>query len=207
MDPLELMRKIRKKKRMAAVAPYVDLAEDTMYGNGFDVEIRKPAMSGYKFLKIGSQCIIEGKFIFEKDSGHITVGNRVHIGGSTLISVNRITIGDDVTIAWGCLLYDHNSHSVSWNERKNDTVQEYADYKQYGDPIRNKNWSVVKSAPIVIGNKVWIGADCKVLKGVTIGEGAVIAAGSVVTNDVEPWSVVGGNPARFIKWVDDPKPQ
>lgn len=65
--------------------------------------------------------------------------------------------------------------------------------------ISNKNWSVVKSALIVIKDKVWIGVGCKILKGVTIGEGAVVAAGSVVTKDVASWTLVGGNPARFIK--------
>lgn len=55
------------------------------------------------------------------------------------------------------------------------------------------------TAPITIGDGVWIGARAIVLPGVTIGEGAVVAAGAVVTKDVEPWAVVGGNPAKFIK--------
>lgn len=53
--------------------------------------------------------------------------------------------------------------------------------------------------PIVIGNGVWIGAEAIVCPGVTIGDGAVVAAGAVVTKNVEPWTVVGGNPAKFIK--------
>lgn len=55
------------------------------------------------------------------------------------------------------------------------------------------------SKPIIIGPVVWIAAKSIVLPGVTIGEGAVVGAGSVVTKDVEPWTVVGGNPAKFIK--------
>ena len=55
------------------------------------------------------------------------------------------------------------------------------------------------TAPIIICDGVWIGARAIVLPGVTIGEGAVVAAGAVVTKDVEPWTVVGGNPAKFIK--------
>lgn len=55
------------------------------------------------------------------------------------------------------------------------------------------------TAPITICDGVWIGARATVLPGVTIGEGAVVAAGAVVTKDVEPWTVVGGNPAKFIK--------
>lgn len=55
------------------------------------------------------------------------------------------------------------------------------------------------TAPVVIGDGVWIGARAIILPGVTIGEGAVVAAGAVVVKDVEPWTVVGGNPAKFIK--------
>lgn len=55
------------------------------------------------------------------------------------------------------------------------------------------------TAPITICDGVWIGARAIILPGVTIGEGAVVAAGAVVTKDVEPWAVVGGNPAKFIK--------
>ena len=102
-------------------------------------------------------------------------------------------------IAWGCLLYDHDSHSVNWQERKRDTLQKYEDVRNGLDTIYNKDWSAVKSAPIHICSKVWIGADVKILKGVTVGEGAVIGAGSVVTKDVEAWTVVGGNPARVLK--------
>lgn len=54
-------------------------------------------------------------------------------------------------------------------------------------------------APITIGDGVWIGARAIILPGVTIGEGAIVAAGAVVTKDVEPWTVVAGNPAKFIK--------
>ena len=56
-----------------------------------------------------------------------------------------------------------------------------------------------RTKPIKIGSCVWISTGAMVLPGVTIGDGAVIAAGAVVTKDVEPWTVVGGNPAKFIK--------
>lgn len=168
---------------------------------GFTVRLDHP-MLGRKYLVIGDQCMIDGRYIFEKESGKITIGNRVHIGSSTFISIDGIEIGDDVTIAWNCTIYDHNSHSINWNERKNDTLQELRDYKAYGDSTKNKDWSNVKSAPIRIMDKVWIGFGVTVLKGVTIGEGAVVAAGSIVTRDVEPYTMVGGNPAQVIKKLD-----
>ena len=183
---------------MKSIRKYISLNQNSHYGNGFRIDLRCPKKGVIYFLS-GSQCMIDGTFIFEKDTGYITIGDRVHIGNSSFISINRIEIGNDVTIAWNCLFYDHNSHSVNWEERKNDTVQEYEDYLTYRDPIKNKKWDSVKSAPIVIKDKVWIGLGTTVLKGVTIGEGAVVAARSVVTKDVEPYTMVGGNPARLIR--------
>ncbi|MCZ8192279.1 MAG: DapH/DapD/GlmU-related protein, partial [Microcystis sp. LE19-338.1B] len=57
----------------------------------------------------------------------------------------------------------------------------------------------IQSAPVVIEDHVWIGFNVGILKGVTIGKGAIIGAGSVVTKDVEPFTVVAGNPAKIIK--------
>ena len=65
--------------------------------------------------------------------------------------------------------------------------------------IENKNWSTVNSKPIKICSNAWIGMNCHILKGVTVGEGAIVGAGSVVTKDVAPWTIVAGNPANYIK--------
>ena len=78
-------------------------------------------------------------------------------------------------------------------------------FEEYGKPncFENIDWNGVKSSPIIISDKVWIGFDVVILKGVTIGEGAIIGARSVVTKDVEPYSIVAGNPAKFIKKIDN----
>ena len=68
-----------------------------------------------------------------------------------------------------------------------------------GSPMNTQEY---KRKPIVIGDDVWIGACSIILKGVTIGEGAVVAAGSVVTKDVDAYAIVGGNPAKLIKYRD-----
>ena len=135
-----------------------------------------------------------GELHFDKENSSIHIGNRTFVGGNTiLIASNSIKIGDDVLIAWGCTFLDHNSHSTDWRERKNDVLNWFD---------RKANWEKIISAPIVIHDKVWIGFNCIILKGVTIGEGAIIAAGSVVTKDVEPYTIVGGNPAQKIKNVE-----
>jgi acetyltransferase-like isoleucine patch superfamily enzyme len=66
-----------------------------------------------------------------------------------------------------------------------------------GSPMNTQPY---KRRPIIIEDDVWIGACAIILKGVTIGEGAIVAAGSVVTKNVEPYSLVGGNPAKLIKY-------
>lgn len=190
--------KSTQKRMFKHIAPFVSLDQDSYYGSGFEVQLRFPE-SGHIYLETGKHCVLEGRYVFERSSGSIKIGNRVHIGTSLLISINEIIIEDDVTIAWDCLLYDHNSHSTDWLERKNDTEREYQDIKAGHNSIQNKDWNVVRTAPIHICSKAWIGTGAKILKGVTIGEGAIVAAGSVVVQDVEPWMIVGGNPALPIK--------
>ena len=159
-----------------------------------------------KYLIIGEKGIISANFIFETEKGEIKIGNNVHIGGANFICRNSITVADDVTMAWGIVIYDHNSHSVFWQERMNDNHQCYNDHINYnGNNIANKDWSNVVDGPIKIESKAWIGFDVTILKGITIGEGAVVGAKSVVVKDVEPWTVVAGNPAKIIKYLPEYK--
>lgn len=202
MNLKSIYKKYRKAKQLKAAAAYINLHPDAVLGENFNLELHAP-QNGHTYLSIGEKSMIDSSFVFETESGHISVGNRVHIGGGTqLISRDGITIGNDVIIAWNCTIYDHNSHSVLWEERKDDVTLEWESAKSGNSPLCNKNWSVVKSAPIHICDKAWLGFGVTVLKGVTIGEGAVVAAGSVVTKDVPSYTVVGGNPAAVIRTLD-----
>jgi acetyltransferase-like isoleucine patch superfamily enzyme len=87
---------------------------------------------------------------------------------------NNIEIGEDVAISENCTIWDSDAHTIQYN-----TIQ-------YNKPIK-------------IENHVWIGTNCIILKGVTIGEGAVIAAGSVVNKDIPPRVLAGGVPAKVLK--------
>lgn len=197
----QIYKNMRKKKQLSAAANYIAIDSSAVLGENFNLELHAPA-AGRSYLQIGEKSMIDASFVFETDTGHITVGDRVHIGGGTqLISRSDITIGDDVIIAWNCTIYDHNSHSVHWEERKNDVPTEWENAAGGRPVLAGKDWSVVKSAPIRICDKAWIGFGVTILKGVTVGEGAVIAAGSVVTKDVPAYTMVGGNPAQIIKEI------
>jgi acetyltransferase-like isoleucine patch superfamily enzyme len=143
-------------------------------------------------LMIGEGSIIEGSLICERDGACIMIGRNTFIGTSLLASASRIEIGDDVLISWGCNIVDHNSHAIGWARRKQDVKDWYHD---------KKNWTPVEIKPIKIGNKSWIGLNVIILKGVEIGKGAVVAAGSVVVKNVKAWTIVAGNPTSVIREI------
>lgn len=156
------------------------------------------------YVEVGERCILNSQFIFETETGKVKIGNNVQMGGTMIICKSAVTIGNDVTMAWDIVLYDHDSHSINWEHRKNDNNQCYDDFlNEGGNKITNKDWKNVNTKPIVIEDKVWIGFSVTVLKGVTIGEGAVVGAKSVVTRDVPPWTVVAGNPAKIVKHIKE----
>jgi acetyltransferase-like isoleucine patch superfamily enzyme len=141
-------------------------------------------------IVIGDDCMIHCRVDFDASTGTVTIGDRCFVGASHIVCHSGISIGDDVIMSWGVTIVDHNSHDVEWEGRKAD-VQLWAK--------GSKNWAGVKIAPVNIGCKVWVGFGASILKGVEIGEGAVIAAKSVVTRDVPPYTLVAGNPAMVVR--------
>ena len=149
-------------------------------------------------ITIGDESIISGNYIFETNTGTITIGDNTFIGGGTFICIDKIEIGNDVMFSWGCTVIDNDAHSLISQKRGKDIK----DWKR-GLEEKNigfyKDWLDVKHSPVTIKDKAWIGFNSIILKGVTIGEGAIVGAGSVVTKDVPDFTVVAGNPARIIK--------
>jgi len=146
-------------------------------------------------LQIGKGTVFDGRIYTEHKDAQINIGENCYIGKSCFVSSIGIDIGCDVHISWGVWLYDHNSHPLSWKDRSMDVFNHYS-----GLP---KNWQHIKRAPIKICDKAWIGFNSIILKGVTIGEGAIVGAGSVVTKDVPAWTIFAGNPAKMIKEISE----
>ena len=154
------------------------------------IEVRKAG--GQVF--IGEASIISGLIATETAVSKVTIGNSVFIGGNTVIDCAlKIDIEDNVLISYQCILQDSDNHSTKFSLRKND-VADWMNGQQH-------DWDTTPQAAVKICKGAWLGARCIVLKGITIGEGAVVGAGSVVTKDVMPWTIVAGNPARFIKEI------
>ena len=142
-------------------------------------------------VEVGESSQIGGSLSFDRADGFIRIGDRVFMNGS-IVCAEKVELGDDILIAWGVTIVDHNSHSISFSQRANDVTDWQAG---------RKDWTHVKIKPVKICDKAWIGFNSIILKGVTVGEGAVVAAGSVVAKDVPPWTVVAGNPARIIREI------
>jgi acetyltransferase-like isoleucine patch superfamily enzyme len=141
-------------------------------------------------LRVGEDTILECTISSDREGAAFLIGERTFVGNSLLIAAERIQIGNDVLISWGCTIVDHDSHHLQWAQRRHDV-----DNHRVG----RKNWDGIAIRPVVIDDKAWIGMNVIILKGVHIGEGAVVAAGSVVTRDVTPFTLVAGNPARAIR--------
>ncbi|OWV92175.1 galactoside O-acetyltransferase [Rhizobium sp. R635] len=166
---------------------------------GCVIDCRSGKSDGRVFF--GKDSVLSCRIVLERDVGTVHIGNDSYVGGSQIICADHIEIGNNVLISWGCTIVDHDSHSVDWRNRAED-VRRWREGLLSGGlekASESKDWAVVEKAPIKIGDKTWLGMNVTVLKGITIGEGAVVAAGSVVTKDVDPWTLVAGNPARVIK--------
>ncbi len=165
---------------------------ELIVGNGSNFNTSQIRQKKKCRVTIGCHSMISGNIIFEYEGASVQVGDKTFIGGSSLICSKKITIGNDVLIAWGCTIVDHDSHSTSFSLRKNDVSEWMAE---------RKDWTHVEQEEVVICDKSWIGFNSIILKGVVVGEGAIVGAGSVVTKNVPPWTVVGGNPAKIIRKI------
>ena len=133
---------------------------------------------------------IRGAFYTTTKDACIEIGDRVGISSACIWAKERITIGNDVNIGGDCLIMDNDAHPHDYLQRRNNYLE------QVGPEIYRES---IPTAPIEIGDDVWIGARCIILKGVHIGARSIIAAGSIVTKDIPADAVAGGNPCRVIK--------
>ena len=111
----------------------------------------------------------------------ITVGDKCRLNGVTIQCRKAVTIGEDCLLG-SVMLIDNDFHSVHFDKRN--------------DP------SAIKSAPIIIGNRVWLAGQSAVLKGVTIGDESVVGFRAVVTKDVPAKKIAAGNPAIVVKDIE-----
>lgn len=148
-------------------------------------------------IKIGKNMIIsssrygnpvgccEKAAIFCSPNGKINIGDNVSISSALIFSQISITIEDYVMIGGGAQIWDTDFHPINLNDRIIHDV------------------SMIKTKPVLLKRGCFIGANSIILKGCTIGENSIVGAGSVVSKDIPDNEIWAGNPARFIKELND----
>ena len=135
-------------------------------------------------VRPGAELVCDGVVSLQRgvrvvvDGGRLTIGHGTNVNGlgTRLLCAQEITVGAGCTFSWDVQVLDNDFHAITADGLERPSV-----------------------APVRIGDRVWIGTRAVVLKGVTIGDGAVVAACSVVTGDVPAGALVAGNPARVVR--------
>ncbi len=148
-------------------------------------------------INIGHHTRINGEIICKKN-GKIDIGNYSILQWKASIGcLERVKIGHFVSIAMNCVIMDNSNHNPDPINMVRHRVRVAPG--GIGYPDNGNGWELSESAPIVIEDVAWIGANSVILRGVTIGEGATVARNSIVTKDVPPYTIVAGIPARVVK--------
>jgi acetyltransferase-like isoleucine patch superfamily enzyme len=144
-------------------------------------------------IEVGDYSYIDGQISLLVAASRCRIGHHSFLAAeSRLWILGTMTIGDFVLIAPGVDIFDNDSHALDALQRRDDSINVF----ERKLPI---DYTKVAQAPVAIEDDAWIGTKSTILKGVRIGRGAVVAAGSIVTTDVAPYTLVGGNPARVLR--------
>lgn len=149
-------------------------------------------------FNIGSSCYVESRDILafpnsrvkmtsvkvnDEKPGIISIGNNVVLQGTSIVSYKSVIIEDDVTFGPGVTIMDSDGHPLLGRGESDEAER-------------------ILSKPVMIKKHAWIGKGSTILKGVTVGEHAIVSTNSVVTRDVPAYSVVMGNPAKIVKTLE-----
>lgn len=157
-------------------------------GRRLALEGEIPEISGNGKIVLGNDVIIGRRnswFVGFSCStnAEVTIGNNTRIGYQNILAAaTAIRIGDNVRFASNVCIFDNPSHPIEPSRRS--------------EPFR-----LDEAAPVTIGNNVWIGMNCFVMKGVSIGDNSVIAAGSIVTRSIPANCLAAGAPAKVIRSI------
>ncbi len=142
-------------------------------------------------LVIGAHCTIDGAHFSMGQEGRMRIGDYCYFTSMVLLCELEIQIGSYVVLGWNTTLADSDFHPL-------DPAQRIADAIACSPLGKGKPRPLVAKRPIIIEDDVWVGPNVTILKGVRIGAGAFIEAGSLVTHDVAPGARMMGNPAQEI---------
>jgi acetyltransferase-like isoleucine patch superfamily enzyme len=142
-------------------------------------------------LLIGANCTMEGVHFAIEAQGRVTIGDYCYFTNALLLCELELRIGSYVMMGWNSSIADSDFHPI-------DPAERIADAIACSPQGEGRPRPPISKRPVIIEDRVWIGPNATILKGVRIGEGAFIEPGSLVTRDVPPRARVLGNPAQII---------
>lgn len=166
--------------------------QNSLGSNNFDSSNLAGGLTLVGNVRIGKNNVLKHLEVY----GEVNIGsfNTINEPNTSILSkINPITIGNYCSLAKGVLIQEYN-HPI--NRPSTYFINKHilkTDHKR----------ELISKGSVEIGNGVWIGAYSVLLSGMKVGNGAIIGAGSIVTKDVPPYSIVGGNPAKVIKYRFD----
>lgn len=147
-------------------------------------------------ITIGARSMVRGELFIFAHGGRIAIGKNCYIGENSRIwSGGEVTLGNHVLVSHNVSIMDNLTHPLDPLARRQQVASIYASGHPQDIDLDDR--------PVTIGDDAWIGAHAVVLRGVHIGEGAIVAAGAVVTKDVAPYTIVAGNPAHPIRTLPE----
>ena len=167
---VDVRGKLKVKKK-----PIIDIRKGSNLILGKNVTLNSDN-NGYHINMFGPV-----KLFADRKGATIKIGENTRIHGTCIHAYRSVTIGSNCLIASNCQIFDGNAHDLSFPD------------------VENRIHTHGPSKAIVIEDNVWLGTNCCVLRGVTIGAGSVISANSVVSKDIPPMAIAGGNPAKVFK--------
>src|SRR5215472_6542101 len=195
------MSNVKEDRRVERDWWHEPIPPNVEFGDGFYCE----SAQIFRFLRskkpgavvIGKHvsCYAGCSFAIGND-GQCAVGDFTLLNGALIMAEEKIEIGSHCLVSWNVGIADSDFHPLEPAQRLID-AQALAPYFKNRPPR-----PTLQTAPVIIRDNVWIGMNAVILKGVTIGENSVVAAGSVVTKSIEPNTVVAGNPAVVVKEFD-----
>jgi maltose O-acetyltransferase len=170
----KLFRKLNIEKPNAILSPTTKISRDASIEN---------TRGNSDCIHVGAHTYIQGTLFTYAHAGEIRIGDWSYVGiRSEIRSMDSISIGDRVLISRDVNIIDSTAHSMNQEERH----AHFQHMMEVGHPEHIEDLPGVRSLPIIIEDDVWVNFGATILKGVRIGKGSIIAAGSIVTHDVPP---------------------
>jgi acetyltransferase-like isoleucine patch superfamily enzyme len=190
----KLVAAVARRENDLACRRATSSAAEAMFGPTAVVHNRR---ADPRAIQIGEKSLIDGELMVFDDAGSIRIGASSFLGkGSRVWSGEKVEIGARVFISHNVTISDTDAHPTSAKARAEDYEARIVGGKPYAK-------GSVETAPIVIEDDAWINFGVAILKGVRIGRGAIVGAGSVVTKDVPAWTFAAGVPAKPVRAIEE----